>query len=111
MNEFDMSDLEKMCYFLGIEVSQRAGDIFISQEKYIAEVLDRFQMKNCNSASTLMDARMKLVRNPDGKRVDSTFYKQIVGISENQVTDILTKPLKLSVFEKLRRMLNIYTLN
>ena len=49
MIEFNMSDLGKMHYFLGIKVVQSAAGIFISQKKYVQEILDRFQMKNCNS--------------------------------------------------------------
>lgn len=45
MEEFDMSDLGMMHYFLGIEVVQSAAGIFISQQKYVQEVLNRFQMK------------------------------------------------------------------
>ncbi|GKV33525.1 hypothetical protein SLEP1_g42028 [Rubroshorea leprosula] len=43
------------------------------------EVLDRFQMKNCNSVTTPVDKGVKLVKDPGGKSVDSKLYKQIVG--------------------------------
>ncbi|GKV22816.1 hypothetical protein SLEP1_g32638 [Rubroshorea leprosula] len=43
------------------------------------EVLDRFQMKNCNSVTTPIDKGVKLVKDPGGKSVDSKLYKQIVG--------------------------------
>ncbi|GKV29955.1 hypothetical protein SLEP1_g38828 [Rubroshorea leprosula] len=43
------------------------------------EVLDRFQMKNCNSVATPVDKGVKLVKDPGGKSVDSKLYKQIVG--------------------------------
>ncbi|GKV32209.1 hypothetical protein SLEP1_g40826 [Rubroshorea leprosula] len=43
------------------------------------EVLDRFQMKNCNSVTTPIDKGVKLVKDPRGKSVDSKLYKQIVG--------------------------------
>lgn len=48
MKEFDMSDLGKMRYFLGIEVQQLENGIFISQKKYAWDVLKRFQMEECN---------------------------------------------------------------
>ncbi|KAL5794998.1 hypothetical protein ACOSP7_003592 [Xanthoceras sorbifolium] len=54
MVEFDMSDLGIMHYFLGIEVEQSAAGIFISQKKYVREILDRFKMKNYNSVGTPM---------------------------------------------------------
>jgi len=42
MIEFEMSDLGMMHYFLGIEVMQSANRIFISQKKYVQDILDRF---------------------------------------------------------------------
>ncbi|KAK2970503.1 hypothetical protein RJ640_013575 [Escallonia rubra] len=79
MVEFDMSDLGMMHYFLGIEVKQSAAGIFISQKKYVQEILDRFQMKNCNYVSTPTEFRLKLSKDQGGKQVNSTLYKQIVG--------------------------------
>ena len=43
--EFDMTDLGKMKYFLGIEVTQNAQGIFIYQKKYAREVLEQFGME------------------------------------------------------------------
>jgi hypothetical protein len=46
-NEFEMTDLGLMKYFLGIEVEQSNHGIFISQQKYVAEVLKKFKMEKC----------------------------------------------------------------
>ncbi|XP_024931078.1 uncharacterized mitochondrial protein AtMg00810-like [Ziziphus jujuba] len=78
MLEFDMTDLGLIHYFLGIEVVQSAAGIFISQKKYVQEILDRFDMKDCNSVTTPMEKGLKLIKDSGGKMVDSTFYKQIV---------------------------------
>ena len=43
------------------------------------EILNRFQIKNCNSVSTPVEVGLKLIKEPGGKRVDSTLYKQIMG--------------------------------
>ncbi|KAI5316393.1 hypothetical protein L3X38_036100 [Prunus dulcis] len=48
MIEFDMTDLGKIKYFLGIEVLQRPDGVFIGQRKYAQEVLNRFKMDQCN---------------------------------------------------------------
>ncbi|RVW72893.1 hypothetical protein CK203_056383 [Vitis vinifera] len=66
MLEFDMIDLGKMRYFLGIEVMQRSDDIFISQKKYTQEVLERFNMDKCNLVHNLMVPGFKLMKNGDG---------------------------------------------
>lgn len=79
MLEFDMLDLGKMHYFLGIEVVQSKAGIFISQKKYVQEILNKFQMSNCNRATTPTEVGLKLVQNLDEKKVDSHLYKQIVG--------------------------------
>ncbi|XP_030451109.1 uncharacterized mitochondrial protein AtMg00810-like [Syzygium oleosum] len=79
MVEFDMIDLGMMHYFLGIEVTQSIAGTFISQKKYVQEILDRFQTKNCNSVSIPTEFGLKLLKDPKGRKVDSTRYKQIVG--------------------------------
>ncbi|CAL8991481.1 unnamed protein product [Prunus brigantina] len=79
MHEFGMSDLGLMHYFLGIEVVQSSAGIFISQKKYVQEILDRFEMKDCNSVCTPTEIVLKLVKNSGEKKVDQTLYKQIVG--------------------------------
>ena len=79
MLEFDITDLGKMRYFLGIEVMQRSDDIFINQKKYTQEVLERFSMDKCNPVHNPMVPGFELMKNGDGVRVDSTFYKKIVG--------------------------------
>lgn len=42
------------------------------------EILDRFQMKDCNLVSILTEFGLKLNKNHGGKKVDSTLYKQII---------------------------------
>ncbi|XP_068641911.1 secreted RxLR effector protein 161-like [Aristolochia californica] len=79
MLEFDMTGFGKMRYFIGIEVMQRSDDIFISKKKYVQEVLDRFNMDKCNPVFYPMVPGFKLIKNRDGVKIDSTFYKQIVG--------------------------------
>ena len=46
MGEFEMYDLSKMHYFLGFEVVQSDDGIFVTQKKYVREILNRFKMKN-----------------------------------------------------------------
>ncbi|KAL4014421.1 hypothetical protein IC575_026623 [Cucumis melo] len=79
MEEFEMTNLGMMHYFLGIEVIQSVAEIFINQKKYALEILDRFQMKNCNSATIPVEPNLKLTKDREGKKINSTLYKQMVG--------------------------------
>lgn len=74
-----MTDPGMMHYFLGIEVVQSSSGIFITQRKYPLEILDKFKMKNCNSVGTPAEQGLKLTKDPKDKKVDSTFFKQIIG--------------------------------
>jgi hypothetical protein len=51
-SKFDMTDLGKMRYFLGVEVRQCDSGIFIHQQKYAQEIISRFGMENCNKVCT-----------------------------------------------------------
>jgi transposase InsO family protein len=79
MTTFDMTDLGRMRFFLGIEVLQRTDGIFISQRKYAQEILERFKMDQCNSVHNPAVPGFKLTKDEGGVKVDSTLYKQIVG--------------------------------
>lgn len=78
-DEFDMTDLGKMRYFLGIEMMQKADGIFICQRKYVAELIERFGMQNYNSVCNPIVPGQKVGRDEAGVKVDSTLYKQMVG--------------------------------
>ena len=52
--EFDMYDLGRMHYFLGLEVWQQNGEIFLGQGRYTTKILKRFQMEDCRPMTTPM---------------------------------------------------------
>ena len=54
-----MKNLGLMHYFLGLEVWQKLGKIFLSQGKYVVKLLERFGMVGCKSVSTLMELNFK----------------------------------------------------
>jgi hypothetical protein len=53
-SEFEMKDIGLMHYFLGLEVWQEPGHIFLGQGKYVVDILKRFQMEDCRPMSTPM---------------------------------------------------------
>jgi len=77
--EFDMSDLGKMKYFLGVEVQQSCEGIHLCQMKYAGEVLERFGMGSCNPVKNPIVLGTKLVKNSGEASINSTLFKQIIG--------------------------------
>lgn len=79
MTEFDMTDLGRMRYFLGIEVLQKTDGIFIGQQKYAQEMLKRFNMDECNPVHNPVVPGFKLTKDEEGVEVDGAIYRQMVG--------------------------------
>jgi hypothetical protein len=78
-SEFEMTDLGIMKYFLGIEVDQSTKVIFVCRQKYVADILKRFHMEECNPAETPIPLGTKFSRKDEGPTMDSTLYKSLVG--------------------------------
>lgn len=53
--------------------------IFVSQKKNILKILSRFKMKDCNSVCTPTEFGLKLMKDEEGKKINVTLYKQMVG--------------------------------
>jgi hypothetical protein len=79
MKTFDMTDLGKMRYFFGIEVIQNDQGIFMCQEKYAKEILERFNMEKSNYVCSPIVTGTKLSKNDKSDEVDPTQFKQMVG--------------------------------
>eukprot|EP00253_Pinus_taeda_P030370 PITA_30370 len=77
--EFEMTDMGFLRYFLGIEVDQNENGIFISQTRYVNEVLGRFDMQECKAAITPTVMGLKLSKEDSNKDFDPSLYKSIVG--------------------------------
>jgi hypothetical protein len=77
ISEFKMKDLGLMNYFLGLEVWQRHGDIFLAQGKCIVDVLKRFGMMYCKSMSTPLITNPRKLHDSDtgSNLVDPTMYR------------------------------------
>ena len=77
--KFEMTDFGIMSFFLGIEVRQQPDDIFICQKKYAKELLDKFNIKNCNAVNTPIAMDLKLTREREGKIIDPTLFRSLIG--------------------------------
>ena len=78
-SEFEMIDLGLLRYFLGIEVKQTKNGIFISQEKYVVDILERFNMQNSKPSPTPTVMGLNLSKEDCSSNVNMTLYKSMVG--------------------------------
>nr|GEW82040.1 putative ribonuclease H-like domain-containing protein [Tanacetum cinerariifolium] len=68
-DKFQMSLMGELTFFLGLQVKQKKDKIFISQDKYVAEILRKFGLTEGKSASTPIDTEKPLLKDPDVKRI------------------------------------------
>lgn len=77
--EFDMSDLGKLSYYLGIEVDQKGDYIELKQSAYAKKLLEKARMLECNPAKYPLEPKLQLSKDEKGKEVNSTQFKSLVG--------------------------------
>jgi hypothetical protein len=78
-DQFLMSDLGPLRYFLGIEISSTPEGFFLSQEKYIQDLLDRASLTDHRTVETPMELNVHLVATDCEPLEDPTRYRHIVG--------------------------------
>ena len=67
-----MKDIGLMHYFLGMEVWQEDGNVFLVQGKYASDIFRRFQMEECTPMSTPMTTNFKKMDASESELVDPT---------------------------------------
>ncbi|GJZ88631.1 putative ribonuclease H-like domain-containing protein [Tanacetum coccineum] len=77
--KFHMSFIGELTFFLGLQVQQKEDGIFISQDKYVAEILKKFNYTDVKSASTPVDLEKPLVKDRDADDVDVHLYRSMIG--------------------------------
>jgi hypothetical protein len=78
-DQFFMFDLGPMRYFLGVEISSTSERFFLSQEKYIHDLLDRASLTDHQTAETHMELNVHLTPTDGEPLEDPTHYYHIVG--------------------------------
>jgi hypothetical protein len=78
-SEFEMTDIGLMHYFLGLEVWQEPGHIFLGQGKYVCDILSKFQMEDSRPMTTPIITNWKKLHASESQLVDSTLYHQLIG--------------------------------
>nr|GEW01096.1 ribonuclease H-like domain-containing protein [Tanacetum cinerariifolium] len=65
----------------GLQVKQKHNGIFISQDKYVAEILRKYGLTDGKSSSTPIDTEKPLLKDPDGEDLDMHTYRSMIGSS------------------------------
>ncbi|GJZ56651.1 putative ribonuclease H-like domain-containing protein [Tanacetum coccineum] len=74
-----MSSIGEITFFLGLQVKQKEDGIFISQDKYVAKILRKFNFTDVKTAITPMDIEKDLLKDLDGDAVDVHLYRSMIG--------------------------------
>ncbi|BFG20736.1 hypothetical protein CerSpe_070100 [Prunus speciosa] len=77
--EFEMKDLGALKYFLGIEVARSKTSIFLSQRKYVMDLLSETGMLGCKPADTPIEMNHKLFEDMDRLPTNKEQYQRLVG--------------------------------
>ncbi|GJU84898.1 uncharacterized mitochondrial protein-like protein [Tanacetum coccineum] len=70
-----MTSMGELTFFLGLQVKQKKDGIFISQDKYVAEILKKFSFTKVKTASTPMETQKPLLKDEDGEEIDVHMYR------------------------------------
>ncbi|GJX61991.1 putative ribonuclease H-like domain-containing protein [Tanacetum coccineum] len=88
---FQMSFMGELTFFLGLQVKQQPDGIFISQDKYVADILKKFDFWSIRTATTPIESNKPLVKDEDGKDVDVHVYRSMIG-------SLMDSPFELEAF-------------
>ena len=77
-NEFEMSMMGELTFFLGLQVKQNKNGIFINQAKYIKDMFKKFEILEVKEMATPMSLATKLDKNERGKNVNQKLYRGMI---------------------------------
>jgi hypothetical protein len=78
--ELEISMLGELSFFLGLQITQMNKGIFISQTKYIKDMLKKFEMEYRKPVNTPMVTGCKINKEDESKETDQTLYTSMIGI-------------------------------
>lgn len=79
MHKFEMTNLDMLHCFLGLEVNQSARGITITQKKYAWDLLQKFNLGECKEVATPMNISEKLQQHDGTSEANSRRYQSMVG--------------------------------
>ncbi|KAK2401718.1 putative mitochondrial protein [Trifolium repens] len=78
-DEFEMSMMGELKFFLGIQINQGKDGTYIHQSKYTKELLKKFNLEDCKIMSTPMHPSSSLSKEEIGSKVDQKLYRGMIG--------------------------------
>ncbi|GJU25438.1 retrovirus-related pol polyprotein from transposon TNT 1-94 [Tanacetum coccineum] len=78
-DEFEMSMMGELNFFLGLQIKQMEDGIFFNQSKYIKEMLKKFGLEDSKPTKTPMSTEIKLTKDDEADSVDSSKYRGMIG--------------------------------
>uniref|UniRef100_A0A803LRV9 Uncharacterized protein n=1 Tax=Chenopodium quinoa TaxID=63459 RepID=A0A803LRV9_CHEQI len=77
-SQFKMKDMGELKYFLGIEADRSDAGIFLSQRKYVMDILQEYNMKGCKPLRLPMDVHHKLTHNTGTPLTQPEKYQRLI---------------------------------
>jgi hypothetical protein len=77
-NEFKMSMIGQLSYFLGLQIKQIKNGTFMTQGKYIQDMIKKFGLEDAKAISTPMGTNGHLDSDANGNMVDQKLYRSMI---------------------------------
>ncbi|GJX32329.1 uncharacterized mitochondrial protein-like protein [Tanacetum coccineum] len=77
--EFKMSSMGELTFFLGLQVKQTSAGIFLSEDKYVKDILNKFDFRTIKPASTPIESHKSLGKDEESEDVDVHLYRSMIG--------------------------------
>ncbi|GJR03843.1 retrovirus-related pol polyprotein from transposon TNT 1-94, partial [Tanacetum coccineum] len=100
-DEFEMSMMGELNFFLGLQIKQMEDGIFFNQSKYIKEMLKKFGLEDSKPMKTPISSGTKLTKDEECESVDSTKYRGMIGYSQNSKAYIILNKHTKKIEESL----------
>ncbi|GJR08393.1 putative ribonuclease H-like domain-containing protein [Tanacetum coccineum] len=78
-NRFQMSAMGELNFFLGLQILQRKDRIFLSQDKYVNDILKKYGYTDVRTVNTPMDREKSWRKDGSRKDVDRYLYRSMIG--------------------------------
>ncbi|GJX05915.1 putative ribonuclease H-like domain-containing protein [Tanacetum coccineum] len=74
-----MSSMGELTFFLGLQVKQKDDGIFTSQDKYVTDILKKFDFSSVKTTSTPLETNKALIKDEEAEDVDVHLYRSMIG--------------------------------